>query len=116
MLGRPPLRAGFRVVALAAAHFLVAFGAALTAYGADLDRLRSRSALSRAGGAVYDVLWFPHDAVIRALPPGALHRPGVVPAVLVGHSLAWGLALALLWGALRRLRRVDRRLPRAPDA
>ncbi|CAN5294611.1 hypothetical protein BH24GEM2_BH24GEM2_17760 [soil metagenome] len=46
--------------------------AAVLTFGSDLDQLRSRSALSRAAGVVYNVLWFPHDAIGRALPPGAV--------------------------------------------
>lgn len=88
-----------RILGLSLAHFVVAMVAALLTYGLDLDRLRSRSAVSRAAGVVYDVLWYPHDAFLRALPSGAITRPGVVPAVLVGSSLFWGVSLYALWRA-----------------
>ena len=95
-------RAGAGILALSSAHFLLSTAAAFLTYGPDLDQLRSRSAVSRVAGVVHDVLWYPHDALLRALPPGSITRPGVVPAVLVGSSLAWGIVLWGLWHAGRR--------------
>jgi hypothetical protein len=93
-----------RILAFSAAHFLVSLILAILAFGLDMDQLRSRSAVSRAAGVLYDFFWWPHDAFLRALPSGAILRPGVIPAVLVGHSLVWGIALYGLWRLVKRAR------------
>ena len=78
---------------------------AITAFGSDLDQLRSRSALSRGAAAVHDVLWWPHDAGLRALPNGWLsHNLYAIPLAVVINSLVWGTALYALWQSLRRVR------------
>ena len=94
-----------QIFALSLGHFVVAMAVAIVAEGTDLDQLRSRSRLSRAAGEVSDVLWGPHDALLRSLPPGSVTRPGVVPGVLVASSVFWGLALYGAWAAIRAVRR-----------
>jgi hypothetical protein len=89
------------VLGLAAAHFALALATGMMAHGIDFDQLRSRSALSRAAGPLHDALMLPHGLLLRALPRGAILRPGVVPAALFGHSVAWGMALFLLARAVR---------------
>lgn len=92
-----------RILAFSLAHFGAAMLIAVVAFGPDMDQLRSRSAWSRAAAAVHDVLWFPHDAVLRAVPNAWLVRNTyVVPLALVLNSLAWGTALFLTWRAVRR--------------
>ena len=97
-----------RILGLASAHFLVAAAVSFLAYGSDLDQLRSRSALSRVAGVLHDVLWYPHDVFLRALPPGSVARPGVVPAVLLGSSLFWGILLYALCRGIRTLHQARR--------
>ena len=94
-----------QILALSLGHFVVAMAVAILAEGTDLDQLRSRSRLSRAAGVVSDVLWGPHDALLRSLPSGSVTRPGVVPGVLVASSLFWGLALYAALAAKRAIRR-----------
>jgi hypothetical protein len=82
---------------------------ATVAFGRDMDQLRSRSAWSRGAAAIHDVLWFPHDASLRALPNDWLARHTyVTPIALVLNSLAWGTMLYSVWRALGRLRRTSR--------
>lgn len=75
---------------------------ALVARGLDMDQLRSRSALSRAAGAVEQALAWPHDAVGRALGRGWVLVPGAIPALLVASWLAWGAALYAFASVVRR--------------
>jgi len=78
---------------------------AITAFGTDLDQLRSRSPWSRGAAAVHDVLWFPHNAGLRALPNGWLcSNLYAIPLAVVINSLVWGTALYALWQSLRRIR------------
>ena len=100
----PPVRAGFRIAALSVGHFVVGLLSAFAAEGWDLDQLRSRSPWSRAAGVVQDVLWFPHDAAMRAVPNAWLvsHRE-IVPIAIVANSLVWGMAL---YAVLRWARRI----------
>ena len=100
-----------RILAFSVVHFLVATGVAILTYGTDLDQLRSRSTVSRVSGVVYDIVWYPHDAIIRAIPNATLIRPGVIPSVLVGASLLWGCAAWLLLAAVGRFRRARRESP-----
>lgn len=88
-----------RILALAAAHFVVALLVAVAAFGTDMDQLRSRSPWSRAAGVVHDLLWLPHDTALRALPNAWLVRgaPFLVPGAIAANSLLWGLLLHLLW-------------------
>ena len=91
------------MLAVAAAHFVAAMLIAVVAFGRDMDQLRSRSAWSRAAAAVHEVLWFPHDTALRALPNDWLaHNTYVIPIALVLNSLAWCTLLYMLWQALRR--------------
>jgi len=92
------------VLAVAAAHFVAAMLIAVVAFGRDMDQLRSRSAWSRAAAAVHEVLWFPHDTALRALPNDWLaHNTYVIPVALVLNSLAWGAVLYSSWQVVRRL-------------
>jgi hypothetical protein len=94
-----------RIVRFSAGHFALAMIIAITAFGSDLDQLRSRSPWSRGAAAVHDVLWFPHNAGLRALPNGWLSRNlYAIPLALVMNSLVWGTALYALWQSLRRAR------------
>jgi hypothetical protein len=93
-----------RILGLSFAHFVLSFALAILAFGVDMDQLRSRSAVSRTAGVFYDFFWWPHDAFLRALPSGAILRPGVIPAVLIGHSIAWGIALYGVWRVVGRRR------------
>jgi len=96
-----------RVLAVSAAYFVGTMLIATMAFGLDMDQLRSRSAWSRGAAAIHDVLWFPHDAALRALPNDWLVRNRyVIPLALVLNSLAWGTMLYLLWQASRRRRRI----------
>jgi hypothetical protein len=94
-----------RIVLLAAGYFVVAMIIAIIAFGTDLDQLRSRSPWSRGAAAIHDILWFPHDAALRALPNGWLSRNlYAIPLALVINCLVWGTALYGLWHLLRRAR------------
>ena len=98
-----------RIVLFSAGHFVLAMIIAITAFGSDLDQLRSRSPWSRGAAAVHDVLWFPHDAALRALPNGWLsHNLYAIPLALVINSLVWGTAFYALWQSLRRVRQPSR--------
>ena len=95
--------APFRVLAFTAGHLLVALLVGVVAFGTDMDRLRSRSLASRAAGAVHDVLWFPHDTFMHAIPNRWLvTHPAVIPGAILGNSLLWGIALYLVWRLSRR--------------
>jgi hypothetical protein len=94
-----------RILLFSADHFALAMIIAITAFGSDMDQLRSRSPWSRGAAAVHDVLWFPHNAGLRALPNGWLSRNlYAIPLALVINSLVWGAALYALWRSLRRVR------------
>lgn len=94
-----------RIVLFSAGHFVLALIIAITAFGSDLDQLRSRSSWSRGAAAVHDVLWLPHNAGLRALPNGWLSRNlYAIPLALVINSLVWGTALYAFWESLRRVR------------
>lgn len=102
-----------RILAVALAHFVVAMLIAIVAFGADMDQLRSRSPWSRAAAAVHDVLWFPHDATLRAISNAWLIRNGwLIPTALVLNSLAWGAAIYLLLRAIGSWREGGLRGPR----
>lgn len=92
-----------RIVLVAVSHLLLAFTSAVVAKGWDMDQLRSRSPASQIAGVIHDVLMYPHDSGLRALPnawlAGNLH---VVPLAIVLNSLLWGVALYGLWCAMRR--------------
>ena len=78
---------------------------AIIAFGSDLDQLRSRSPWSRAAAAVHDILWYPHDAALRALPNDWLsHNLYAIPLALIINSLVWGTVLYALWESVRRIR------------
>ena len=94
-----------RIAGLALAHFVISMVVAVLAFGLDLDQLRSRSVVSRIAGYVNDVLQYPHDTILRSLPPGAILRPAVIPAVLLASSILWGIALYAIWRAARVARR-----------
>jgi hypothetical protein len=70
-----------------------------------MDQLRARSPWSRSAAAIHDVLWFPHDAMLRALPNDWLaHNTYFIPIAIVLNCLAWGAVLYSLWQAIRRAR------------
>jgi hypothetical protein len=92
-----------RILGFALAHFLVAMLIAVVAFGADMDQIRSRSALSMVAATVHDVLWAPHDAALGALPNDWLVRfRYIIPVALVLNSVAWGMFLYIAWATLRR--------------
>ena len=92
-----------RIVLFSAGHFVLAMIIAISAFGSDLDQLRSRSPWSRSAAGVHDVLWFPHNTGLRALPNGWLSRNlYAIPLALVINSLVWGTALYALWHSWRR--------------
>ena len=92
-----------RIIAISLAHFVIAMAIAIVAFGWDLDRLRSRSTSSRIAAEVHDVLWWPHDTALRAIPNAWLIRnKWIIPVALVANSLAWGVAL---YGVTRLVRR-----------
>ena len=91
-----------RILACAAGHFVVAMLIAAIAFGTDMDQLRSRSPWSRGAGVIHDVLWYPHDAAMRAIPNDWLVRHRVViPLAIVMNSLCWGILLHTAWLARR---------------
>ena len=97
------------ILLAAAIHFVASLLIAVVAFGRDMDQLRTRTAWSRAAAEVHDVLWFPHDRALRAIPNAWLVRnQWVISTALVVNSLLWGAALYALWRLLRRPR------PRAP--
>ncbi len=99
----------WRILRVSAAFFSVSILIATVAFGLDMDQLRSRSPWSRRAAAIHDVLWFPHDAALRALPNDWLaHNTYFIPIAIVLNSLAWGTMLDLVWQALRRVRRGGR--------
>ena len=87
----------WRIVRFSLAYFAVAMLIAIVAFGTDMDQLRSRSPWSRGAAAVHDVLWFPHDAALRAIPNAWLRKPYVIPSALVINGLLWGTVLYTLW-------------------
>ena len=97
----------WRILLVSAGYFVVTMLIAIVARGLDMDQLRSRSPWSRSAAAVHDVLWFPHDSALRALPNDFIaHNTYVIPIALVLNSLAWGTVLYMLWHAFRPRRRV----------
>jgi hypothetical protein len=96
----------WRILLVSAGYFVATMLIAIVARGLDMDQLRSRSPWSRSAAAVHDVLWYPHDAALRALPNDWLaHNTYVISIALVLNSLAWGTLLYVLWQAFRRGRR-----------
>ena len=92
----------WRIVVISAAYFAGAMALAGVAFGWDLDQLPSRSAWSRGAAAVHEVLWFPHDTALRALPTDWLaHHTYAIPVALVLNCLVWGTLLYSLWLAFR---------------
>jgi hypothetical protein len=92
-----------RILLVSLAYFVVAMLIAIVARGLDMDQLRSRSVWSRVAAAIHDVLWFPHDSALRALPNDWLaHNTYFIPIALVLNCLAWGTMLYLVWRAFRR--------------
>ena len=82
-----------RVLGFSLAHFTLAYAAATTAYGWDLDHVYLNPA-SRAAGALHAVLMFPHDAFIHALPTASLERlQSFLLLPVFANSLLWGIAL-----------------------
>ena len=97
----------WRILLVSAGYFVVTMLIAIVARGPDMDQLRSRSPWSRGAAAIHDVLWYPHDSALRALPNDWLaHNTYIVPIALVLNSLVWGTMLYALWQTFRRRRRV----------
>ena len=95
------------ILRVSAAYFCVSLVVAIVAFGLDMDQLRSRTVWSRGAAAIHDVLWFPHDAALRALPRDWLaHNTYFTPIAIVLNSLAWGTMLYAAWQVFQRVRRV----------
>jgi anti-sigma factor RsiW len=95
-----------RVALAAASHLLLAIVSALAAHGRDLDQLRSRSTSAEVAGAIHDVLMYPHDAALRALPRGWLVQNSyLIPWAILLNSLVWGVALLMCWCVIQKLGR-----------
>jgi hypothetical protein len=94
------------VLVFALAHLIVAMIVGAIAFGLDFDQLSSRTLLSRGARVVHDVLWFPHDTVMRALPIDwkISNARIVTPAAILLNSLLWGAVLASSWRVWRRRR------------
>ena len=84
------------VLGFSVAHFALAYAAATTAYGWDLDHVYF-SQVSRAAGALHAALMFPHDTFIRALPAAWLERfQSFLLLPVLANSLLWGIALFIV--------------------
>ena len=98
----------WQYLALSVVHFVVVMVIAFTAFGLDMDQLRSRSRISRVAAAAHDVLWFPHDAALRQIPNDWLIRnTWVIPLALIANSLVGGALLFGLWTLFARRRTPD---------
>jgi hypothetical protein len=94
-----------RILFAAVGHLVLAYASAVAATGWDMDQLRSRSRTSEAAGVVHDVLMYPHDLFLRALPNARLVRyTYVMPGAILLDSLLRGAAPGLVWHAARRRR------------
>ena len=94
-----------RLLGLSALHFGVWAVSSIVAYGSDLDRVPTRSAL--ASGASYLASWlrYPHDLLLRVLPLDLLQDFPQLAAVLVlANSLAWGIGLLVAYRLLSAAR------------
>lgn len=90
-----------RVLCLSALHFALWYASAIVAYGSDLDRIRSRSALANSAASLCAVLQYPHDIALRAIPGTWLQPfPQIAGAVVFLNSLLWGMAPAVVWQLL----------------
>ena len=95
-----------RIVLIAGVHLALSFASAFAAEGWDLDQLRSRSRVSQVAGVLQDVLMYPHDTAMRALPNALLVRnKHLIPLAVFVNSLFWGVVLYVLWRAIRGSRR-----------
>jgi hypothetical protein len=91
----------FRALCLSAIHFALWRTSAVAAYGSDLDQVRSRSGLANSAASLCAVLQYPHDTILRALPISWLvELPQIAGAVVLLNSLAWGVALSVVWQLL----------------
>jgi hypothetical protein len=100
-----------RVLIVAGVHFVLAFVAAVVAYGWDLDRI-PRSGISSAAATLHAILMWPHNAFIGHIPSEWLLRIEPLPgAAVFVNSIFWGVGLFVLWRLLRiaqqRVRRVQ---------
>jgi hypothetical protein len=92
------VRSAGQMLLFSAAHFALAIGTAFVGFGWDMDQLRSRSAVSRAGAAISETLMYPHDAALRQVPNAWLIRNlWIIPSALLLHSLLWGAFLFFCW-------------------
>jgi hypothetical protein len=95
----------WRVLLLSGIHFALSFVAAFTARGWDLDHSPSRSALSEVAATLEDVLMFPHDVVMRAIPTSwLLSSKFFIPGAVFANSFFWGSVLYVLWRSLQNAR------------
>ena len=95
------MREVLRIALFAGAHLVLALASAVAAEGWDMDQLRSRSSVSSAAGVVHDILMYPHDEAMRAIPNAWLVRhSGIIPLAFLANSLLWGIACwSVWWGA-----------------
>ena len=98
------------VALFAVAHLIVAFLVGAVAFGLDFDQLSSRTLLSRGARLVHDVLWFPHDTLLRSLPVDwrIAHHRLLTPSAIAMNSLLWGFLLASVWTFRAERRRSGR--------
>jgi hypothetical protein len=88
----------WRVLALAAVHFVLVLATAIGAFGWDLDRLSSRSIASQVAEAAHSVLLLPYSAVLRGRSGSSLSAP---LELLFANSVLWGVLFYVLWRVVR---------------
>jgi hypothetical protein len=87
-----------RLLCFSAVHFGLWIASAVVAYGFDLDRVPTRSALSSSAVSLCAVLQCPHDLLLRLLPARILQQvPQLALAPIVLNSVLWGIMISLLW-------------------
>jgi len=92
----------WRILCLSAVHFVVWLGTDIVAFGIDLDRLSSRSAVASTAASVCAFFQYPHDVLLRAVPISWLQQvPMIALFVIVLSSVLWGIALFGAWQLLR---------------
>jgi hypothetical protein len=94
----------WRILCLSGIHFAAWFGTAVVAFGPDLDRLSTRSAVASAVAPVCALLQYPHDVLLHTVPISWLQQaPAIALVVVVLSSLLWSAALFGVWQLLRAL-------------
>ena len=90
-----------RLVLFTLGHLGAWYAMAHLAFGTDFDRMPDRSIVAAAGAHVFAVLQYPHDLILRLLPPQLLEQAPQAALVVIGlNSLLWGTALTLAWQLL----------------